>query len=146
MNNYIGLKGFSSTLSPLPEHLQMRVMEEHGIANMMKQPACNRATDAIYAITSPVNGWRSGQSEEIWNQRLNLILMVLDCHQKDIKPVNKLFEYLLLICLFIILILEILVTDRCIWVLVCLMVFIFLSFIILVQLVIYLNPCFWYFH
>lgn len=114
VNNYIGLKGFSSTLSPLPEHLQMRVMEEHGIANMMKQPACNRATDAIYAITSPVNGWRSGQSAEIWNQRLNLILMVLDCHQKDIKPVNKLFEYLLLICLFIILILEILVTDRCI--------------------------------
>lgn len=137
MNNYIGLKGFSSTLSPLPEHLQMRVMEEHGIANMMKQPACNRATDAIYAITSPVNGWRSGQSAEIWNQRLNLILMVLDCHQKDIKPVNKLFEYLLLICLFIILILEILVTDRYIWVLVCLMVFIFLSFIILLQLVIY---------
>lgn len=71
----------------------MRVMEEHGIANMMKQPACNRATDAIYAITSPVNGWRSGQSAEIRNQRLNLILMVLDCHQKDIKPVNKLFEY-----------------------------------------------------
>lgn len=90
MNNYIGLKGFSSTLSPLPEHLQMRVMEEHGIANMMKQPACNRATDAIYAITSPVNGWRSGQSAEIWNQRLNLILMVLDCHQYDkFKPVNK---------------------------------------------------------
>lgn len=89
MNNYIGLKGFSSTLSPLPEHLQMRVMEEHGIANMMKQPACNRVADAIYASTSPVNGWRSGQSAEIGNQRLNLILMVLDCHQKDIKPVNK---------------------------------------------------------
>lgn len=42
----------------------MRVMEEHGTANMMKQPACNRLTDVIYALTTPVNGWRSGQSEQ----------------------------------------------------------------------------------
>lgn len=64
VNSYISSKGFSSTLDPLPEHLQMRVMEEHGTANMMKQPACNRLTDAIYASTTPVNGWRSGQSEQ----------------------------------------------------------------------------------
>lgn len=61
VNNWIASKGFTATLSPLPDHLQMRVTEEHGIANMMKQRACNRMTDARYLPSSSMsNGWISG--------------------------------------------------------------------------------------
>lgn len=60
VNNWIAGKGYSGTLTPLPGHLQQRVTEEHGVANMMKQHVCNRTADTVYTLSTVVNGWITG--------------------------------------------------------------------------------------
>lgn len=47
-----------NTTNPLPDHLQSLLLEDHGIANMMKEVQCSRTTDANYTSTNTtVDGW-----------------------------------------------------------------------------------------
>lgn len=47
-----------NTTNPLPDHLQSLLLEDHGIANMMKEVQCSRTTDAKYTSTNTtVDGW-----------------------------------------------------------------------------------------
>lgn len=47
-----------NTTNPLPDHLQSLLLEDHGIANMIKEVQCSRTTDAKYTSTNTtVDGW-----------------------------------------------------------------------------------------
>ena len=53
-----------NTTDPLPTHLQSLLVEDHGIANMMKESQCSRTSDAKYTTTNTTaDGWNSGKEK-----------------------------------------------------------------------------------
>ena len=48
----------SGNPNPLPDYLQSLVLEDHGIANMLKDTPCSRMTDTRYSHSS---GWNTGE-------------------------------------------------------------------------------------
>ena len=56
-----------NTTNPLPTQLQSLLLEDHGIANMMKESQCSRTSDAKYTTTNTTaDGWNSGKDESVY--------------------------------------------------------------------------------
>ncbi|XP_062582876.1 uncharacterized protein LOC134244633, partial [Saccostrea cucullata] len=59
LESWLLTKGESIGSVSLPEHVQYMLLEERGIANMMKDTPCSRTGDTMYNSSTPVNGWRT---------------------------------------------------------------------------------------
>lgn len=51
---WLSEQGVSGSPNPLPDYLQSLVLEDHGIAYMLKDTPCSRSTDPRY---DDVSGW-----------------------------------------------------------------------------------------
>ncbi|XP_062581277.1 uncharacterized protein LOC134243073, partial [Saccostrea cucullata] len=57
LQNWLATNGESIGTVSLPEHVQYMLLEERGIANMMKDTPCSRTGGTMYNSSTPVNGW-----------------------------------------------------------------------------------------
>jgi hypothetical protein len=54
--------GVSGNPDPLPDQFQSLLLEDHGIANMLKDNTCNRTTGDKYNTLKAINGWIKGKN------------------------------------------------------------------------------------